>query len=67
MSLQWEKHNKQKLAAMRQSSLNEATTRIPVQVDQSFWTAWRDDTVAMKQAGYRVSKVGGRWTAWIER
>ena len=63
--LRWDKHNKRKLYATRESSLNH--TRVPVQVDQSFWTAWRDDTVAMKQAGYRVAKISGRWQAWIER
>jgi hypothetical protein len=43
--------------------------RIPVQLDEAFWKAWRENTAAMKAAGYRVRKDdrSGRWTAWIER
>jgi hypothetical protein len=42
---------------------------IPINIDQTFWKAWKDDPQAMREAGYRVKKDdrSGRWIAWIER
>ena len=40
---------------------------VPIKIDQAFWRSWRSDPKAMRQAGVRVTKIGGRWRAWIER
>jgi hypothetical protein len=52
---------------MREHAHGRAKEIIAVPIDALFWKAWQDDPKAMREAGYRVRKVGGRWQAWIER
>jgi hypothetical protein len=40
---------------------------VAVPTDKAFWRSWRDDPKAMREAGYRVRKINGRWRACIER
>jgi hypothetical protein len=57
------------LAAKRQRMAQDYSRpkeKIPIRCDDLFWQAWRDDRAAMRAAGYRVTKIGSRWHAWIE-
>jgi hypothetical protein len=29
--------------------------------DRAFWKSWRDNRVAMQEAGYYVKKLNGKW------
>jgi hypothetical protein len=40
---------------------------VPVDADESFWKRWRENPRLMRAAGYRVTKIGNRWHAYVQR